>query len=109
MRQLGGGQIPVVGATASLRGRPKTAGFAAAKAAQRSLAQSLARRCAPEGIHVSLLIIDGGIDVAGSPADSRSAQRLRPEDIANEACHLVQQDRSTWTFELDLRPLHEAW
>ena len=109
MRQLGGGQIVVVGATASLRGRAKTAGFAAAKAAQRSLAQSLARQCAPEGIHVSLLIIDGGIDAAGSPANSRSAQRLRPEDIASEALHLVRQDRSAWTFELDLRPLHETW
>jgi len=109
MRQLGGGQLVVVGATASPRGRPKTAGFAAAKAAQRSLAQSLARQCAPEGIHVSLLIIDGGIDVAGSPADNRSAQRLRPEDIASEAFHLVRQDRSAWTFELDLRPLHETW
>ena len=109
MRQLGRGQIVVVGATASLRGRAKTAGFAAAKAAQRSLAQSLARQCAPEGIHVSLLIIDGGIDVAGSPADNRNAQRLRPEDIASEAIHLVRQDRSAWTFELDLRPLQETW
>jgi len=109
MRQLGRGQIVVVGATASLRGRPKTAGFAPAKAAQRSLAQSLARQCAPEGIHVSLLIIDGAIDTAGSIADSRSAQRLRPEDIASEALHLVRQDRSAWTFELDLRPLHETW
>lgn len=109
MRQLGRGQIVVVGATASLRGRARTAGFAAAKAAQRSLAQSLARQCAPEGIHVSLLIIDGGIDVAGAPADNRSAQRLRPEDIASEAIHLVRQDRSAWTFELDLRPLQEAW
>jgi short-subunit dehydrogenase len=109
MRKQSRGQIIVVGATASLRGRPKTAGFAAAKAAQRSLAQSLARQCAPEGIHVALLIIDGGIDAAGTPADNRNAQRLRPEDIANEAFHLVRQDRSAWTFELDLRPLHESW
>jgi len=109
MRQLGRGQIVVVGATASLRGRPKTAGFAAGKAAQRSLAQSLARQCSPEGIHVSLLIIDGGIDAAGSAPGSRSAQRLRPEDIASEAYHLVRQDPSAWTFELDLRPLQETW
>lgn len=109
MRKQSRGQIIVVGATASLRGRPKTAGFAAAKAAQRSLAQSLARQCAPEGIHVALLIIDGGIDAAGTPADNRNAERLRPEDIANEAFHLVRQDRSAWTFELDLRPLRESW
>jgi short-subunit dehydrogenase len=109
MRERGSGQIVVVGATASLRGRPKTAAFAAAKAAQRSLAQSLARQCAPEGIHVGLLIIDGAIDAAGAAADSPGAQRLRPEDIAKEAFHLVRQDRSAWTFELDLRPLHESW
>jgi short-subunit dehydrogenase len=109
MRQRGRGQIVVVGATASLRGRPKTAAFAAAKAAQRSLAQSLARQLGPEGIHVSLLIIDGAIDAAGAGADDAQAKRLRPEDIASEALHLVQQDRSAWTFELDLRPQHETW
>ena len=109
MRQRGRGQIVVVGATASLRGRPKTAAFAAAKAAQRSLAQSLARQLAPEGIHVSLLIIDGSIDDPGAPVDHADAKRLRPEAIANEALHLTQQERSAWTFELDLRPLKESW
>src|SRR3954469_16182305 len=87
MRERGRGQIVVVGATASLRGRPKTAAFAAAKAAQRSLCQSLARQCAPEGIHVGLLIIDGAIADAGAPADSAASKRLRPEDIAAEAFH----------------------
>ena len=109
MRASGRGNIIVVGATASLRGRPKTAAFAAAKAAQRSLAQSLARQCQPEGIHVSLLIIDGAIDNPGSPAQRPSAQRLRPEDIAKEALHLTEQDASAWTFELDLRPSQESW
>jgi short-subunit dehydrogenase len=109
MRQRGRGAIVVVGATASLRGRPKTAAFAAAKAAQRSLAQSLARQCAPEGIHVALLIIDGAIDAAGAQADNAAAQRLRPEAIAHEAFHVAQQERSAWTFELDLRPLRESW
>ena len=109
MRERARGQIVVVGATASLRGRPKTAAFAAAKAAQRSLCQSLARQCAPEGIHVGLLIIDGMIDAAGSAVDSPQAKKLRPEDIAEEAFHLVRQDRSAWTFELDLRPLQESW
>jgi NAD(P)-dependent dehydrogenase (short-subunit alcohol dehydrogenase family) len=109
MRRAGRGNIVVVGATASLRGRPKTAAFAAAKAAQRSLAQSLARQHAPEGIHVSLMIIDGAIGDPGATPDRAGAQQLRPEDIANEALHLTQQDRSAWTFELDLRPLKETW
>ena len=58
---------------------------------------------------MSLLIIDGVIDAPGAPADSPEAKRLRPEDIAAEALHLVRQDRSAWTFELDLRPQHESW
>lgn len=103
------GHIIVVGATASLRGRPKTAGFAAAKAAQRSLAQSLARQYAPQGVHVALLIIDGTIDDAGTRAGSPEAKRLRPEAIAEEAYHLVNQDSSAWSFEVDLRPMHEHW
>jgi short-subunit dehydrogenase len=109
MRERARGQIVVVGATASLRGRPKTAAFAAAKAAQRSLAQSLARQCAPEGIHVALIIVDGVIDAAGAAPDNAQAKKLRPEEIAREAFHLVRQDRSAWSFELDLRPLHESW
>ena len=99
----------VVGATASLRGKPKTAGFAAAKAAQRSLAQSLARQCGPEGIHVSLLIIDGAIDDANTASGRPQPPRLRPEDIAREAVHLTRQDPSAWTFEVDLRPSQETW
>jgi NAD(P)-dependent dehydrogenase (short-subunit alcohol dehydrogenase family) len=109
MRERARGQIVVVGATASLRGRPKTAAFAAAKAAQRSLAQSLARQCAPEGIHVALIIVDGVIDAAGAAPDNAQAKKLRPEEIAREAFLLVRQDRSAWSFELDLRPLHESW
>jgi NAD(P)-dependent dehydrogenase (short-subunit alcohol dehydrogenase family) len=109
MRANALGNIVVVGATASLRGRPKTAAFAAAKAAQRSLAQSLARQCAPEGIHVSLLIVDGAIDDPGTPGQQPAPKRLRPEDIAREALHLTEQDSSAWTFELDLRPSQESW
>jgi NAD(P)-dependent dehydrogenase (short-subunit alcohol dehydrogenase family) len=109
MRERGRGQLVVVGATASLRGKPKTAGFAAAKAAQRSLAQSLARQCGPEGIHVSLLIIDGAIDDANTASGRPQPPRLRPEDIAREAVHLTRQDPSAWTFEVDLRPSQETW
>ena len=64
MTAAGRGAIVVVGATASLRGMAGTAAFASAKAAQRSLAQSLARHLWPKGVHVSLIIIDG---VVGGP------------------------------------------
>ena len=108
MKDKGAGNIVFVGATASLRGRPKTTGFAAAKAAQRSLAQSMAKHLGPQGIHVSLLIIDGQIDSPGSVATSQG-ERLDPNDIAALALYLTTQPRSAWSFEVDARPGRENW
>jgi NAD(P)-dependent dehydrogenase (short-subunit alcohol dehydrogenase family) len=110
MRKAKRGSIIVVGATASLRGKPKTTAFAAAKAAQRSLAQSLARQMWPEGIHVSLLIVDGVIGDAGEAAAGGDVvKRLDPRDIAKAAVSLVRQPSSAWSFEIDLRPKDEPW
>ena len=108
MKEKGSGNIVFVGATASLRGRPKTTGFAAAKAAQRSLAQSMAKHLGPSGIHVSLLIIDGSIASAES-AEAERGERLDPRDIADTAYYLTTQPRSAWSFEVDLRPSQESW
>jgi len=112
MLQKGSGAIVVTGATASLRGGPITAGFAPAKAAQRSLAQSMAKTLGPKGIHVALVIVDGVIDI---PA-TREFFKDKPDDfflaadhIADTIHHLVRQDRTAWTFELDLRPYAEKW
>lgn len=114
MRKAKRGTIIVVGATASLRGKPKTTAFAAAKAAQRSLAQSLARQFWPEGIHVSLLIVDGSIGEAGvaagaAPGTGATVKQLDPRDIAKAALSLVRQSPSAWSFEVDLRPKDEPW
>ncbi|HEX7664221.1 MAG TPA: SDR family NAD(P)-dependent oxidoreductase [Polyangiaceae bacterium] len=108
MRKAKKGSIVIVGATASLRGKPMTTAFAAAKAAQRSLAQSMARQFWPEGIHVSLLIVDGVIGEPGSP-EVGEGKRLDPNDIALAARQLTEQPRSTWTFELDIKPKNETW
>jgi len=108
MKKKGSGNIIIVGATASLRGRPKTTGFAAAKAAQRSLAQSMAKHLGPLGIHVSLLIIDGSIASAGS-AEADRGEQLDPRDIAALAHYLTTQPRSAWSFEVDARPSGESW
>ena len=108
MKKKGAGNIFIVGATASLRGRPKTTGFAAAKAAQRSLAQSMAKHLGPLGIHVSLLIIDGSIASAGSAEADRGAQ-LDPRDIADLAHFVTTQPRSAWSFEVEARPSGESW
>ncbi len=105
MIEKAAGNIVFVGATASLRGKPFTTGFAPAKAAQRSLAQAMARHLGPKGVHVSLLIIDGMID---KPSDD-TVKTLDPDDIASTAHYLTQQNKSAWTFELDLRPHLENW
>ncbi|MFO0549374.1 MAG: SDR family NAD(P)-dependent oxidoreductase [Polyangiaceae bacterium] len=107
-----GGSIIVTGATASLRGGPRTAAFAQAKAAQRSLAQSLAKQLGPQGIHVGLVIVDGVVDIPRTRAllaDKPAEFFISPTDVARSVVHLIEQPRSAWTFELDLRPHVEKW
>lgn len=106
MREKGSGAIIVTGATASLRGKPFTAAFASAKAAQRSLAQSFARQLGPEGIHVALVIVDGGI---GDDDSEDDGSHLRPSDIAETVYRLATQPKSAWSFEVDVRPFKESW
>jgi NAD(P)-dependent dehydrogenase (short-subunit alcohol dehydrogenase family) len=106
MRKAKRGSILVIGATASLRGKPKTTAFASGKAAQRSLTQSMARQFWPEGIHVALLIIDG---VIGAPGKTEEGRLLDPQDIAAAALQLTKQNASAWSFEVDLRPKNETW
>ena len=90
----------------SLRGKPFTAAFAQAKAAQRSLAQSLARQLGPEGIHVAVVIVDGRIGTDDQDAD---ANALRPTDIAETVYQVASQSKSAWTFETEVRPFNESW
>ncbi len=107
-----GGAIVVIGATASIRGGAPFAAFASAKAAERVLAQSMARSLGPHGIHVSHVIIDGVIDMPttrGFFKDKPDDFFLAPDRIADAVFHLVQQNRSAWTFELDVRPFGESW
>jgi len=108
MKEAGKGNIIFVGATASLRGIPFTAGFAPAKAAQRILAQSMAKHVWPMGIHVSIMIIDGGIRSPDQPI-SDSGENLEPDDIASLAHYLTTQPQSAWSFEVDARPMKEKW
>ena len=112
MRSVRSGNIVVIGATASLRGNVNTVPFASAKAAQRSLAQSLAKYLGPENIHVSYVIIDGVINLERTRKnmpDKPDDYFMNPDEIAESVYFLTQQKRSAWTFELDLRPLGEKW
>ncbi len=112
MRLRGSGNIVVIGATASVRGGAKAAPFAAAKAAQRSLAQSMARHLGPEGIHVSYVIVDGVIDIPSTRRampDFKDDFFLAPDAIADGVYALTQQHASAWSFEIDMRPFGEKW
>jgi NAD(P)-dependent dehydrogenase (short-subunit alcohol dehydrogenase family) len=105
------GSIVVIGATASRRGGAKTAAFAPAKAAQRSLAESMARHLWPAGIHVALIIIDGVIDIPTTRARMNKPDTFfsKPADIAQTAFHLTAQPSSAWSFEVEARPFGETW
>ncbi len=113
MEQRGSGAMIVSGATAALRGNVWTTAFAASKSAQRNLAQSLAKQLGPKGIHVAYLVIDGVIDTEDTrknfAPNEPDAFFMNPRHIAETALMLAGQDKSAWTFEIDMRPFGEKW
>ena len=112
MMTAGQGALIVTGNTAAWRGRSQFAAFAPTKAAQRILAQSMARTLGPHGVHVAYVIIDGGIDMPFARkllADKPDEFFIQPASIADTVWHLAHQDRSCWSFEVDVRPFGEAW
>ena len=104
------GAILFTGASASVKGYPQSAPFAMGKFALRGLAQSMARELAPQGIHVAHFVIDGGIRSAArsEPAD-RPDSMLDPDAIALSYWNVLQQPRSAWSWELELRPWVEKF
>jgi NAD(P)-dependent dehydrogenase (short-subunit alcohol dehydrogenase family) len=104
------GAILFTGASASVKGYPGSAPFAMGKFALRGLAQSIARELAPQGIHVAHFIIDGAIrnPDRSEPADAPDSM-LDPDAIARSYLAVMQQDRSAWTWELELRPWVERF
>lgn len=112
LRQHDTASIIITSASAATRGRANTAPFASAKAAQRSLAQSLARQLGPEKIHVANVVIDGVVDLPRTRewlADKPDDFFVKPAAVADAAWNLCQQHPSAWTFELDVRPFGETW
>lgn len=109
------GTLLFTGASASLRGKPPFGAFASAKAGLRAVAQTLARACGPQGVHVAHVVIDGGI------AGERLRRfpefvRAKGEDglldldaIADSYWMLHRQHPTAWTHELDLRPFKEPF
>jgi len=112
MLPRGSGSIFFTGASASIKGFPNSSAFAMGKFALRGLAQSLARELGPQGLHVAHFVIDGGI--RSSQTDTRAAQRgpdglLLPDEIAKSYLQVHQQQRSAWSWEIDLRPWAEKF
>jgi NAD(P)-dependent dehydrogenase (short-subunit alcohol dehydrogenase family) len=115
----GRGTILFTGATASIRGGPGFAAFAAAKFGLRAVAQSMARELAPKNIHVAHLIIDGAIDseaihrrlsaATGVMPDLAPDSLIQTSSVAEAYWALHNQSRDGWTHELDLRPYSERW
>ena len=105
MLKHGRGAIFFTGASASVKGYANSAPFAMGKFALRGLAQSMARELAPKGIHVAHFVIDGRIGTA-SGADT---SMLDPDAIAATYLHVLAQPRSTWTWEVELRPSVETF
>jgi NAD(P)-dependent dehydrogenase (short-subunit alcohol dehydrogenase family) len=104
------GAILFTGASASVKGYAQSAPFAMGKFALRGLAQSMARELSPQGIHIAHFVIDGGIRSAArtEPAD-RPDSMLDPDAIALSYWNVLQQPRSAWTWELELRPWVEKF
>jgi NADP-dependent 3-hydroxy acid dehydrogenase YdfG len=112
MVAAGKGAIIVTGNTSAQRGRANFAGFAPTKAAQRILAEAMARDLGPKGVHVAYIVIDAVIDVPWA----RERFKTKPDDffiapaaIADEAWHIANQPRSAWSFNVELRPFGEIW
>jgi NAD(P)-dependent dehydrogenase (short-subunit alcohol dehydrogenase family) len=104
------GAILFTGASASVKGYAQSAPFAMGKFALRGLAQSMAREFGPQGIHVAHFVIDGGIRSSRRPeAPERPDSMLDPDAIAATYLHVLQQPRSAWTWEVELRPWVEKF
>lgn len=113
MIPAGSGNIFFTGASAGVKGYPNSSTFAMGKFALRGLAQSLARELHPQGVHIGHFVIDGGIRNAGRPERIDPAgnpdSMLDPEAIADSYLNFLDQPRSSWAWEIELRPWVEKF
>ena len=111
MMKRGSGSIFFTGATAGVKGFPNSSVFAMGKFALRGLAQSLARELHPKNIHIGHFVIDGGIAKSkyfGENSNSNSAL-LDPDEIAKTYLNFFKQDKSSWSWEIEIRPWLEKF
>lgn len=112
MIEAGEGAVICTGNTSAYRGKAGFSGFAPTKAAQRILAESMARHAGPLGVHVAYVAIDAVIDLEWTRKrnpDAPDDYYCRPVDIADHVWHVAHQPRSAWTFDTVIRPFGEVW
>ncbi|MEQ9487384.1 MAG: SDR family oxidoreductase [Alphaproteobacteria bacterium] len=107
MLKRGSGSILLTGASAGVKGYPKSAPFAMGKFGLRGLAQSMARELHPQNVHIGHFVIDGSIAPPGESGDNDN--RLSPESIAETYLQFHRQHRSAWAWEIELRPWVETF
>ena len=113
MEPNGSGNILFTGASAGVKGYPMSSTFAMGKFALRSLAQSMARELLPKGVHIGHFVIDGGIRNPNRPervdaTDNPDSMRDQ-EAIADSYLHFLDQPRSSWAWEIEIRPWVEKF
>ena len=117
MTQAGKGTILFTGATAGVKGFPLSSTFAMGKFALRGLAQALARELHPLNIHVGHFVIDGRIltlkrweEIGGTKDNLEDTEQLlHPDEIAKIYLQFHRHHKSTWSWEIELRPKDEGF
>lgn len=110
MLKAGHGTILLTGASAGVKGYPQSAPFAMGKFGLRGLAQSMARELHPQNIHIGHFVIDGGIRTENDQRENPGEDKLLdPDAIAESYLHFHRQPRSSWAWEIELRPWKETF
>lgn len=110
MLKTGHGTILLTGASAGVKGYPQSAPFAMGKFGLRGLAQSMARELHPQNIHIGHFVIDGGIRTENDQREKPGENKLLdPDAIAESYLHFHRQPRSSWAWEIELRPWKETF
>jgi len=106
MADRGGGTVIFVLGSETRGGPAQYSAYNASKLAQRAIAESVAYEFMHLGVHAASLDVDGAVDsprVREAMPNTDPSHFVPPEAICNEIVHLIDQPKSSWTFQVDLR------
>ena len=106
MADRGGGTVIFVLGSETRGGPAQFSAYNASKLAQRAIAESVAYEFMHLGVHAASLDVDGAVDsprVREAMPNTDPSHFVAPEAICNEIVHLINQPKSSWTFQVDLR------